>query len=221
MGESNATSVASPFELFNEFRDKHGAFIDHFAAVVDKGFDINKQISSLHERLMLISLGTLGLSITALTAFIPKLPGVNFPRHTFVYFVVPAWILLFVTVTCCRSVMVQVVNANKSLADQWRQQAETYNIKEIWLSLIKLSRAIPGVIQFEGKEQNAGAVFAELAAKIGECVPKDMELQTTTILEASNKLSNQIRIQSRVGMLSMQIGMLLLGIAAIKLFLSF
>jgi|HubBroStandDraft_6_1064221.scaffolds.fasta_scaffold115257_2 hypothetical protein len=62
---------ATVAQLFKDFRGYYGAYVDHVESVVDKSFDVNKQISSFHERLILICIGTLGLSITALTAFIP------------------------------------------------------------------------------------------------------------------------------------------------------
>src|SRR6202035_836942 len=90
---------ATVAQLFKDFRGYYGAYVDHVESVVDRSFDLNKQISSFHERLILICIGTLGLSITALTAFIPKLQSDHFPRPTFIEFVVPAWILLFISIT--------------------------------------------------------------------------------------------------------------------------
>src|SRR5271157_2883755 len=125
--------------LTAEFREKHGAFVDYISTVVDKGFDLNKQISTFHERLILISIGTLSLSITALMALIPKVEGVSFPRHAFVTLVAPAWILLFVSITFSRAVMGHMIVANKQLLDEWKRLGDAYNLKQLVLSIIELS----------------------------------------------------------------------------------
>ena len=203
--------------LYDEFRERHGAYIDHVAKVVDKGFDLNKQISSFHERLILICLGTIGLSITALTAFIPKIPGATFPRHTYIWYIVPAWILLFVSITYSRAVMGTLVLANSGLLEEWKTAAETYNIKQMWLCLIKLSSTAQGTVKTGDQERSASALFAELAERVNKCVPEVDHTKTSSV---ANRRVRRIKVQSTIAVASMQVGMILLCISAIKLFLS-
>jgi hypothetical protein len=204
-------------EHYAEFRERHGQYIDHLAKAVDKGFDLNKQVSSFHERLILISLGTIGLSLTALTSFIPKIPGATFPMHTFVWYIVPAWILLFVSITYSRAVMGSLVLANSVLLEDWKTSADTYNIKQMWICLLKLSSTAQGTVKTGDKERSASAMFAEMADRVNKCVP---EVDRVKIKSATEQLVSRIKIQSTIAVTSMQIGMILLCISAITLFLS-
>lgn len=210
-------------QLFKDFRGYYGAYVDHVESVVDKSFDLNKQISSFHERLILICIGTLGLSITALTAFIPKLQSDHFPRPTFIEFVVPAWVLLFVSITVSRAVMGHIVVANKNLLDQWKRAGDNFNIKQMWLALTALGNSINSTLQvdIDGKTQNAAALMKDLADKIDKAIPSDLEAVNAKELAAAQLTGKHIKRLSYVAVLSMQIGLLLLGISAIKFFLSF
>jgi hypothetical protein len=210
-------------QLFKEFREHYGAYVDHVEKVVDKGFDLNKQISSFHERLILICIGTLGLSITALTAFIPKLQSDHFPRPTFIKIVVPAWPLLFISITVSRAVMGHIVVANKYLMEQWKRAGDAFNVKQMCTALTALSNSINTTLQveIEGKNQNAVALLKELATKIDKAIPSDMEAVNTKELAAAQLTGKRVKWLSHIAILSMQIGHLLLGISAIKLFLSF
>ena len=202
---------------YAEFRERHGEYIDHVAKVVDKSFDLNKQISSFHERLVLICLGTIGLSVTALTSFMPKIPAVTFPRHTFVWYIVPAWILLFLSMTYSRAVMGNLVLANGALLEEWKAAADTYNIRQMWLCLVKLSSTAQGTLKIGDKERSASSMFAKLADAANKCVPEIDHAKTNALV---GRRASRIKIQSTIAVASMQIGMILLSISAVKLFLS-
>ena len=202
---------------YAEFRERQGAYVDHVAKVVDKSFDLNKQISSFHERLILICLGTIGLSVTALISFMPKIPVVMFPRHTFVWYIVPAWILLFISMTYSRSVMANLVLANAALLEEWKVAADTYNIKQMWLSLVKLSSTVQGTVKSGDKERSASSMFTEFADQVNKCVPK---VDHDKIDSTAKKRVSRIKTQSAIATVTLQIGMILLCISAVKLFLS-
>jgi hypothetical protein len=210
-------------QLFKEFRGYYGGYIDHVESFVDKGFDFNKQISSLHERLILICLGTLGLSITALTAFIPKLQTDHFPRPTFIKFVIPAWVLLFISITVSRAVMGHILVANKSLLDQWKRAGDAFNVKQMFTAINVLASSLDPTFQVdvEGKPQNAAALMRELAIKVDKMIPSNLEAINTREFAAAERTTKQVKTLSTVAVFSMQLGLLLLGISAIKLFLSF
>jgi len=221
--EKRTGDSAAVAQLFKDFRGYYGAYVDHVESVVDKGFDLNKQISSFHERLILICIGTLGLSITALTAFIPKLQSDHFPRPTFIKFVVPAWILLFISITVSRAVMGHIVVANKHLLDEWKRAGDNFNIKQMSVALTALSNSINATLQvdIDGKTQNAAALMKDLAARFDKAVPNDLEAVNAKELAAAQLTGKRVKWLSHISVISMQIGLLLLGISAIRLFLSF
>jgi|SRR5208283_48472 len=210
-----------PQALTAEFREKHGAFVDYVSTVVDKGFDLNKQISTFHERLIFISIGTLSLSITALMALIPKIAGASFPRQTFIKFVAPAWILLFVSITFSRIVMGHLLVANKLLLDQWKRLGDTYNLKQLVLSVTELSKTFSGTVEIHGKAQDVSAFLADVAKRIDKALPTDIEAQIDRETKAGELTKKAVTWLTHVAVLSLQAALVLLCIAAIKLFLSF
>ncbi len=218
---SSPDDVAKTLELFKELREQHGAYVDHVSKVVDKGFDLNKQISTFHERLILISIGTISLSITAMTTLAPKVAGANFPRHTFVKYVAPAWILLLISITLSRAVMGHIVVANQHLMQQWNRLAEIYNMKQMWVTLTKLSRALSGMPAVLGQDQDFSTIMAELANKLDKCVPTDLESQTAKETKIAARTTRAVKWLTHGAVVSLEVALILLCISAIKVFLSF
>jgi hypothetical protein len=103
-------------ELFAEWRDWSQQHVNYAGLIFKGASEFNKQIAAFHERLLLISLGTIGLSVTALTAYIPKIPSsVYFPRHIFVWLIAPAWMLLMVSTLLSVTVIAHTIVANRVL----------------------------------------------------------------------------------------------------------
>ena len=63
-----------------------------------KLWTLTKNLSAFYERLLLVDVGTIGLSVTALTSFLPRASGAYFPRGTFLWIVAPAWILVLLSI---------------------------------------------------------------------------------------------------------------------------
>jgi hypothetical protein len=59
--------------VFDNFRSSMRSYMDSVTTSVEKATDVNKQFSAFHERLLLIDLGTIGLSVTALTSVASKI----------------------------------------------------------------------------------------------------------------------------------------------------
>jgi hypothetical protein len=209
-----------PQALTADFREKAGELLDYTAKVVDKCFDFNKQISAFHERLTLVSFGTLSLSITALTALIPKVAGASFPRHSFVKFVIPACILLFVSIVFSRAVMGHILVANGQLLNQWKGFGDAHNIKQLALSVTELSQKVSGTVVVDGKEQAAADTFVGVAKQLDSYVhiPTDQDLEQ--LVKATERTRKSVKWLSSIAVLSLEAALILLGIAAIKLFLS-
>jgi hypothetical protein len=209
-----------PQPVSANFYEKAGAFVDYASNVVDKGFDFNKQISAFHERLTLVSFGTLSLSITALTGLIPKIAGASFPRHPFVKFVVPAWILIFVSIVFSRAVMGHILVANRQLMDQWKGLGDTHNIKQLSRSISELSQKASGTVVVDGKEQPAADTLAGFAKSLDSFIHVPTDLEVAQVGKAAKRTAKSVKWLSSMAVLSLEAALILLGIAAIKLFLS-
>jgi len=81
-GESQSAGDA-----FRQFHERYRYYIDQNGALTEKTFELNKQIISLYERLLLIAVGTIGLSITAFITLAGKFPS-HVSRHAFVWLMV-------------------------------------------------------------------------------------------------------------------------------------
>jgi hypothetical protein len=207
-------------DLTADFHEKAGAFLDYATKTVDKGFDLNKQISAFHERLTLVSFGTLSLSITALTALIPKVAGASFPRHSFVKFVIPAWILLFVSIVFSRAVMGHILVASRQLLDQWKGLGEAHTVKGLVRAVTELSQKVSGTTVVDGKEQAVADTLADVAKKLDSYIHVPTDLDVEKVRKAAERTAKSVKWLSTVAVLSLEAALVLLGIAAIKLFLS-
>ena len=81
--------------LFKEFNEWYRLFAQDLGTAADKAIDLNKDIASLHERLLLINIGTIGISLSALISLGGRITGNLTARHIFVWYVAPA--------RCCSS----------------------------------------------------------------------------------------------------------------------
>src|ERR1035437_983702 len=66
----------------DEFRASYRMFLDDSERSLNLASDANKQIAAFYERLLLVDLGTVGLSITALTSFTSKFSSPGFHKCT-------------------------------------------------------------------------------------------------------------------------------------------
>ncbi|MGA8312149.1 MAG: hypothetical protein WB755_19105 [Terriglobales bacterium] len=88
------TDPARAADLFNQFHTAYRQYIDDWSARVEKGSDINKQVSTFYERILFIDLGTLSLSVTAISTLASRISASVSVKHAFLWLVVPAWVLL-------------------------------------------------------------------------------------------------------------------------------
>jgi hypothetical protein len=80
-------------ELFSRLYETHREFVDlnsvHYGGLAE----INKQMASFYERLMLLNLGTLALSVNALISLSVRIGSMPH-KHVLIWLVVSSWILL-------------------------------------------------------------------------------------------------------------------------------
>jgi hypothetical protein len=202
--------------LFKEFNEWHRLFAEDLDTVTEKAVEMNKQIGAFHERQLLVSIGTIGISLSALISLGTKISINPAAKHIFVFYVAPAWVLLFMCVWACRNVMAFTLRINKAILEEWANRLETYHLQQVTRSVTKLSKAVHGTVIMDSTPRDLSAVFADLA----KLVTEQFAQQKHTMLGVAAKSdAAQLMWQSRIAVWTMFIGLSLLCIAAIKLFL--
>ena len=160
----------------------------------------------------------MGLSVTALTSFIPRIPVTGFPKHIFLSFIVPAWAALLISAILSMSTIGHTIVANATSHSNLDKLVQTYTLRQAIVPLRKLSGVLSGSIKIGSQSRDVSAVFSELA----EQVEKDLQ-EKDIDLAAKKSAHNQglVKRMSQFAMLTLQVGLIMLCISAIKLFLSF
>lgn len=207
-------------ELFKKMHDWARQYVDDFSIVAQNGFNFNKQIAAFHERLLLVSLGTIGLSVTALTSFIPRIPATGFPRHTFIWLIGPAWALLLISAILSVAVIGNTITANAVSLNEQRRLVETHTLREAIVPIRKLSAALTGTVNIDSQEHDASMMFSKLADQVeNELLAKSgVTPDTNAKVGAFNQ--KWFKRMSRLALFTLYLGLILLCISAIKLFLS-
>ena len=203
-------------QLFRDFFELYRQWLDRLAAVTDRAMEVNKQIISLNERLMLLNLGTIGISVSALISLGTKVASNPAARHAFVRYVAPSWVLLLLSAMMCRNVMVFTIGANRKLLEDWTQRVTSFNIVQMQRSVLKMSKALTGTITVNSVSHDVSAMFAETAKEAENVLEQLKKGPGPPVTPFDNRAS---KWQARLSVLFMQIALILLCIAAIKLFL--
>jgi len=220
--ESIVGDPAKVRDLLKEFREVYRQYIDDTSARLDKAIELNKMVFAFHERLLLINIGTIGLSVTAVTSLTSKYSISSLPGgHTFLWLLGTAWMVLLVSTFLCRAVMTGTLQANKSIFAYWSSLSSSFNSQLIMLSLRKLSGALQGKITIESVQHDVSEFFDKSAAAIEEIVSKDTKERLDKIVSSgSGAGEGVVKNYSAVAIFSMQLGLVLLCVAAIKFFLA-
>jgi hypothetical protein len=205
-------------DFFKQFHEGYRYYIDQNEAMTDKAFEINKQIISLYERLLLISVGTIGLSITAFITLAGKF-GPHISRRPFVLLISLAWASLFVSAIAFSAAITHTIIQNSTLFQHWTKLLEAYHSQMFGSSVGKLSNVLSGNIQIEGQDHDVKKLFAKLSGELREAGNSSMQ-ERLKMLNVGSVKDSPVRKLAIVGTLAMQVGFILLCIAAIKGFLS-
>jgi hypothetical protein len=202
-------------QVFRDFFELYRGFIEQVGVITDKAMDVNKQVSSFHERLMLVDFGTIGISVSALISLTSKISTNPAARHTFAQYVAPAWVLLLASTMMCRNVMALTVGANRKMLEEWSQKVGSYNIVQAMRTLMKMSNTLSGVITVDSESRDVSAYFADEAKKVQVFLQEQAKIPVPSL----SAIEQPGKWQSRLAVITMQIALILLGVAAIKLFL--
>ncbi len=200
----------------DHLRESFWNYMDLSLKSMEKGSELNKQLSALYERIMLINYGTIGLSVSALTAITGKVTLHHGIEVSVISIVAVGWVLLILSAFLCRSLMHYYVAANKCLFCEWQLFSSQMTASQVAFDLQRLSIPLNGFIEIEGKRVDTQVYWKDCAdqvrATLGEKNPHYLKL-----IEAVSDLQKTAPTTSSVTIHMMQFGMLCLAIAAFLL----
>jgi len=220
MGTNDGSLSGDPAvaaQLVKDFFDNYRHWTEQVSHIVDKSIEINKQVSSFHERLLLLSFGTIGISVSALLTLASKFASNPSAKHVFTYYVAPSWVLLLLSAMMCRNVMVSTIEANRRMVEDVTRKILSYNLTQVRRSLLQMSKAFSGTMTVDSVTKDAATVFAESVSKTDSHLEQIQKESESSQLSSVSKVS---RWQSRLSVFFMQAALVLLAIAAIKFFLA-
>jgi hypothetical protein len=197
--------------LFARFHEWYRFYITQAALQTDKAIEINKQIASSYERLLLIDVGAIALSISAFMSLAGKFPS-HASRYPFVWLVGLAWVSLFASAILLSAAIIHTIAANAILLQTWNSLLQTYHSQVLSTSLIHLSKALTGKVRVGDEDHDVPKLFSELAAKVKEEGAAREAERLKTIGGAKSPAGRL----SQVARVLMQLGFVLLCVAAIR-----
>jgi hypothetical protein len=205
-------------KLYDNLRGSFRTYVEDSTIATEKMTGMNKEIGAFHERLMLLDLGTIGLSVSALISFVSKFTLMGFHKHVVIALASGAWCLLLISAICCRSVTTKCLAANRKLLHDWMFGVSDMNGAAIVADMHRLSDAFIGVATVNDATFDPKAIFAQLAI---DSKAKFDEAKLDYLNKCVSNLSIDTKAVGRAGMwaiLLMQLALLLLGVTAVALF---
>jgi hypothetical protein len=214
---------ASPFTLdqarldflFGNMRKSLDDWASVTTKALDTALDVNKQLSAFYERLLLLNIGMIGVSVSALLSFGSRAGALGHAKYFIVVFVALAWALLLLSIVLCRRIMMHIITANKKLYTSWYSNALDFNGSVISSDAARVATAMKGTIDVDGVQVDPTARFNELAQMMRE------KFEEARAVVASGGPQN-IDVTTAAGegkraIIYMQYALLLMGVAAITL----
>jgi hypothetical protein len=223
MSEDGTANVPTPqaidharvSEVFDSFRSSTRRYMDSATTSFDKATEVNKQASAFHERLLLIDLGTIGLSVTALTSVASKVAMVGFRKYLIIVLVGLAWCLLLLSAFLCRAIMNDYLAANRKLYEDWKVMVLESAGEHISQDIERLSTVISGVIQISAiQKEDAESAATKLRSIHAEARRAHLE---KTLQTGGTKESLSTGRASLHAIHYMQWALMLLAVAAMAL----
>jgi hypothetical protein len=200
--------------LFDRMQTSCRNCADDNSKALDKSIDMNKQLSAFYERLLLLDTGMIGISASALLSFGSKAGSLGHTKYLIVVLVALGWAFLLLSIILCRSIMMHCLVANQLLYKEWRKHAIDFHGSFISGDVARISTAMRGSIDVDGKPVDATIRFNELAQMVKE---KFEESKRLISAESTATEAPETRAEGARAIQYMQLALLLLGTAAITL----
>ena len=180
---------------------------------LDIALDFNKTSSSFFEKLMLIDIGTIGLSITTITATSAKIQMPIFPKSLFVWLIIVSWLKQLLSTFGCWSLMSASLSSSRKLLRKWTEIGLQMDAKRILLN----ANIVTSNPNFDVAAARESSERIQAAVSVAEAILHGDE-EVTKFQEEIKKVTGQDVVITHSGtfaMLGMRLGLVCLGAAAI------
>ncbi len=201
-----------------EFRGLVDEIFKHADLELDKGTELNKQISGFSEKMLLLNVGTIGLSVSALISYASKFTLVGWHKYLIASLVAFGWMSLVLSSGLCGLIMAVCLASNRLLYKQWMASLSEYYGGGILSKIANLSQAFHGTFVVNGQTVEAKDLFNPLIESTRvrwQALVDEQRNGHTENLSTLKKVSTGETGASALRLT--QIGMVSLGIAALTL----
>jgi hypothetical protein len=207
---------AKMLEGATAFFTAYRSLVDDIGSGVEKSLEVNKQIAALYERFLLVDIGTIALSVTAITSLASRPNAVPTHKYTFVLLIGLAWLLLLPSTFCCRAMITAAAAGNAKILHEWRGIATSLNLQQVARACLLLSKAISGTAVVQGEKRDMSAFFSSMAHNLIGVVNEEQQKRLEKALQPADQ-SGSVKITGRVAIAFMQLGLIVLCAAAMML----
>jgi hypothetical protein len=205
-------------QAIRNFRESFEHYTDDLGTALDKMTDRNKDIASFHEKLMLLCLGTIGISVSALISFVSKFPLAGCHRTIIISIASAAWGLLLIAAILCRVVISEGMASNQKILNQWLVKVSSMHATSMAYDTARIAGAFSGSWTHDGVTYDP----KELYAKAGERFQASLESNERDYFQ---KIADSIKLEpkwtgrfGRFAIFTMQLALVLLAATAVLLF---
>src|SRR5262245_29145957 len=143
----------------NDFLDHLESFLRSISEQVGRKLEVNKQSITFYERLMLLDLGTIALSVNAIIALAAHPVVIGNHKHFLLGCVITSWVCLLLSVFHSGKAMRRMISFNNRLISNQRGLVEKFGSNALRLDVSRINRKIQsfrGIVQdidFAGLEE--------------------------------------------------------------------
>lgn len=204
-------------EVYADLRESHRGFIDTCAKSFDKATDLNKQSAAFYERVLLLNMGILGFSITALTAVTSRFHIGGFFRYMIASLVGVAWLGLLFSTLFCASIVLEIHRTNRRLYAEWLSVTCDAHAQTLSGDMKRFAKLT--AIALQGDPVDNSVLLVQLAEDVKKSTGGEWKERLQAMIKPpENTISANESVKYAIR--SLQFSLLLLGIVAMLLFIS-
>lgn len=202
-------------------------YLEISATLLENVIRVHENGGAFYEKLILFDVGTIALTLTFLGQLIAHLPGGHVPRHSFIWFLCPAWILLLVSIQCCVQRIVGMHNLNIILVHQVVTSLANEQIQRIRVLSTRLTSLVGKLViskeeaqqihlasHTDDNPQPLGTVLSNINDALVQAADAE-NARVNDLLKKANESEGKTRTSARIAIIATTVALLLICIFAI------
>jgi hypothetical protein len=214
---SVAADVQAVIDFSRQFMDLRLSHLSNASSILERSFKVNDSAAAFYEKVILFDGATIGLSLSFLASFVAHTSSSHVPRHPFLWFLCPAWVLLLVSIYCCSMRVAGYHNINNSLLRHFSALSSQYYYQHFGIITNRLSTQLKAGLNVKGKDLRE--VFSDVAASWMTTAELEGK-QISDLLAETETADKKSGYLARAGVMATTIALVLFCIFAVKTILS-